>query len=111
MENEFSAKIRENIEQVSIKEIAKQKVKMSNIYKLLYDIGLTMIYYNFNTYIEKHAEDEEQLHLEIIHNKNNIFSDRINNMVVLIKKKPLIYIMYAKVLIDSYKKKDKGHQT
>ncbi|CDU19872.1 large ribosomal subunit nuclear export factor, putative [Plasmodium yoelii] len=106
MENEYSGKIRENIGQVSIKELAKQKVNMSNIYKLLYDIGLTMIYYNFNTYIEKHAEDEEQLHLEIIHNKNNIFSDRINNMVVLIKKKPLIYIMYAKVLIDSYKKKD-----
>ncbi|VTZ70197.1 large ribosomal subunit nuclear export factor, putative [Plasmodium chabaudi chabaudi] len=106
IENKFSNNSGENIEQVNIKEIAKQKVNMSNIYKLLYDIGLTMMYHNFNVYIEKHAEDEEQLHLEIIHNKNNIFSDRINNMVVLIKKKPLIYIMYAKVLIDSYKKKD-----
>lgn len=44
MENEYSGKIRENIGQVSIKELAKQKVNMSNIYKLLYDIGLTMIY-------------------------------------------------------------------
>lgn len=71
---------------IKIKLMLKKKISMNDIYNLIYNIGLNMIYNYYQLYLEKYSNDEEKIHLEIIHNKNNIFSDRINNIVVLIKK-------------------------
>ncbi|GAW82509.1 hypothetical protein, conserved [Plasmodium gonderi] len=91
---------------IKLKLLLKRKLNMSSIYSLLYDIGLNLMYEYYTIYIKKYSEDDEKIHLEIIHNKSNIFSDRINNMVVLFKKNPLVYIMYIKVLLDFYKKRE-----
>ncbi|KAI4836708.1 large ribosomal subunit nuclear export factor [Plasmodium brasilianum] len=91
---------------VNIKLLLRRKVDMSDVYNLVYDIGLSIIYDNYRIFLEKHAEDEEKIHLEIIYNKNNIFSDRINNMVILVKNNPLIYIVYVKILIDFYNNRE-----
>ncbi|CRH01348.1 large ribosomal subunit nuclear export factor, putative [Plasmodium relictum] len=95
-----------SINNINLKLLLKKKININDIYNLLYDIGLNIIYSNYKIFIEKFSEDEEKIHLEIIHNKNNIFSDRANNIVVLIKKNPLVYIVYAKTLIDFYQKKE-----
>ncbi|CRG94773.1 large ribosomal subunit nuclear export factor, putative [Plasmodium gallinaceum] len=94
------------INNINLKLLLKKKVNMKDIFNLLYDIGLNMIYSNYKIFMEKFSEDDEKIHLEIIHNKNNIFSDRINNIVVLIKKNPLVYIVYVQILIDYYQKKE-----
>ncbi|SOV19566.1 large ribosomal subunit nuclear export factor, putative [Plasmodium gaboni] len=91
---------------IKIKLMLKKKISMNDIYHLIYNIGINMIYNYYQLYLEKYSNDEEKIHLEVIHNKNNIFSDRINNIVVLIKKNPLIYFIYIKVLIDFYNKKE-----
>ncbi|EUD69343.1 hypothetical protein C922_00206 [Plasmodium inui San Antonio 1] len=88
---------------INLKLLLKRKVSMSSVYNLLYDIGLNLMCEYYKIYVEKYSEDEEKIHLEIIHNKSNIFSDRINNMVVLFKKNPLVYILYVKILLDYYK--------
>lgn len=83
---------------IKIKLMLKKKISMNDIYNLIYNIGLNMIYNYYQLYLEKYSNDEEKIHLEIIHNKNNIFSDRINNIVVLIKKKSTdIFYIYKSI--------------
>ncbi|VUZ97771.1 large ribosomal subunit nuclear export factor, putative [Plasmodium vivax] len=91
---------------IKLKLLLKRKVNMSSVYNLLYDIGLNLMCEYYKIYVEKYSEDEEKIHLEIIHNKSNIFTDRINNMVVLFKKNPLVYILYVKILLDYYKMRE-----
>ncbi|CAA9989569.1 large ribosomal subunit nuclear export factor, putative [Plasmodium knowlesi strain H] len=91
---------------IKLKLLLKRKVNMSSVYNLLYDIGLNLMCEYYKVYVEKYSEDEEKIHLEIIHNKSNVFTDRINNMVVLFKKNPLVYILYVKILLDYYKMRE-----
>ncbi|ANQ09694.1 Uncharacterized protein PCOAH_00045380 [Plasmodium coatneyi] len=91
---------------IKLKLLLKRKVNMSSVYNLLYDIGLNLMCEYYKIYVDKYSEDEEKIHLEIIHNKSNVFTDRINNMVVLFKKNPLVYILYVKILLDYYNKRE-----
>ncbi|KJP88436.1 hypothetical protein AK88_01888 [Plasmodium fragile] len=91
---------------IKLKLLLKRNVNMSSVYNLLYDIGLNLMCEYYKIYVDKYSEDEEKIHLEIIHNKSNVFTDRINNMVVLFKKNPLVYILYVKILLDYYNKRE-----
>lgn len=87
-------------------KVLQQKVNKFEVFRIVYQVGLNLIHKNFEVYVDNYAEDEDKIYLDIINNTENIFVDRVNNMSVLVKKNPWVYIMYLKVLLDLYHVKD-----